>query len=472
MAKSMMRSLRHTFVAAPSKVAEEATFQVDWSAISPSGLGLVFKELLADLIGAPPLPEVLRERELYKRSWNRTDISSIYLQRHLVGPIETGFLVRGVIFDMPSLIQWWPQERRQSSTPTVSSASSSSSTSGKVDLVERMDVKRRDWASLLDINTTVEAKDDAKAVQHAVSANEIIESLGLKTVVPGLQDRIGAIPVRKQKLKSRMEERQALEEIMGRGDSIRAKYADKIYQKKMLAEARREQEKLGIVPTANPSSPGASARGWQAMPGAPALVRYIEERGLPQALLAWGKKEDLNLLLDQLGNFHFGQIRHVRQGTDASSQGEPISNEVLKRICIDWGLSSKQVMVVIGGGQQSEATLRAVGDSGFFVCRVNNRSIEEEKAGNKDSFIRGVDLENKGSQYQKGLVSWFSRLAEGTLHVDEHSKAGVHISQGDVHFSISDMVELKWVIEDLNGISYRKSTLVTGFQEANQGVKQ
>jgi hypothetical protein len=130
------------------------------------------------------------------------------------------------------------------------------------------------------------------------------------------------------------------------------------------------------------------------------------------------------------------------------------------------------VYQVIGGGQQSEATLRAVGDSGFFVCRVNNRSIEEEKAGNKDSFIRGVDLENKGSQSQKGLVSWFSRLAEGTLHVDEHSKAGVHISQGDVHFSISDMVELKWVIEDLNGISYRKSTLVTGFQEANQGVKQ
>jgi hypothetical protein len=76
------------------------------------------------------------------------------------------------------------------------------------------------------------------------------------------------------------------------------------------------------------------------------LLVLLQERGLPQALLASGKKEDLNLLLDQLGNFHFGQIRHVRQGTDASSQGEPVSNEVLKRICIDWGLSSKQVMVV------------------------------------------------------------------------------------------------------------------------------
>jgi len=57
------------------------------------------------------------------------------------------------------------------------------------------------------------------------------------------------------------------------GDSIRAKYAAKIFQKKMLAEARREQAKLGIFPTA---APKASSKGWQAMPGAPALVRYLE----------------------------------------------------------------------------------------------------------------------------------------------------------------------------------------------------
>lgn len=57
------------------------------------------------------------------------------------------------------------------------------------------------------------------------------------------------------------------------GDSIRAKYAGKIFQKKMLAEARREQAKLGIIPTAGPKS---SSKGWQAMPGAPALVRYLE----------------------------------------------------------------------------------------------------------------------------------------------------------------------------------------------------
>jgi hypothetical protein len=57
------------------------------------------------------------------------------------------------------------------------------------------------------------------------------------------------------------------------GDSIRAKYAAKIFQKKMLAEARREQAKLGIFPTAAPKT---SSKGCQVMPGAPALVRYLE----------------------------------------------------------------------------------------------------------------------------------------------------------------------------------------------------
>jgi hypothetical protein len=41
----------------------------------------------------------------------------------------------------------------------------------------------------------------------------------------------------------------------------------------MLAEARREQAKLGIFPTAAPKT---SSKGWQVMPGAPALVRYLE----------------------------------------------------------------------------------------------------------------------------------------------------------------------------------------------------
>jgi hypothetical protein len=80
--------------------------EADWSAISPAGLGLVFKELLADFMGAPPPPDVLSAREFYKRAWKTANISDIYFQhRHLVGIIPQGFLVRGIVYDMPSLIQ-------------------------------------------------------------------------------------------------------------------------------------------------------------------------------------------------------------------------------------------------------------------------------------------------------------------------------------------------------------------------------
>lgn len=80
--------------------------EADWSAISPSGLGLVFKELLADFMGAPPPPDVLEAREFYKRAWKTANVSDIYFQhRHSVGPVKQGFLVRGIIYDMPSLVQ-------------------------------------------------------------------------------------------------------------------------------------------------------------------------------------------------------------------------------------------------------------------------------------------------------------------------------------------------------------------------------
>jgi hypothetical protein len=66
----------------------------------------VFKELLADFMGAPPPPDVLEAREFYKRAWKTANISDIYFQhRQLVGIIPQGFLVRGIVYDMPSLIQ-------------------------------------------------------------------------------------------------------------------------------------------------------------------------------------------------------------------------------------------------------------------------------------------------------------------------------------------------------------------------------
>lgn len=74
---------------------------------------------------------------------------------------------------------------------------------------------------------------------------------------------------------------------------------------------------------------------------------------------------------------------------------------------------------------------------------------------------------------KKGLVSWFHQLKEGTLHVgDDQRNMRNLFPKGYVHFSVTDMVELKWVIEDLNGVSYRKSTLISGFQDLGHGSKQ
>jgi len=329
----MARVLRRIFNVPKQRPVLE--FEADWSAISPAGLGLLFKELLSDFMGAPPPPEVLEAREFYKRAWKTANVADIYFNRQMVGSTKPGFLVRAVIYDMPSLIQKTEKLASGNLVPTTSKNGSND------DRVEKLDVTRRDWASLLDLDTNAEANEKGRA-EEAVSADQVMESLGLKAI-PGLQNRVGSITGQKEKPKSRMEEKQALEEVMGRGDSIRAKYAGKIFQKKMLAEARREQAKLGMVPTVGPK---ASSKGWQAMPGAPALVRYLEERGVNQALLARGQEEDLTCLLDQLGNYQFQHITHVKPENDKSLFGEPLSNELLNRICSRWGLPSKQVMVV------------------------------------------------------------------------------------------------------------------------------
>lgn len=434
--------------------------EADWSAISPAGLGLVFKELLADFMGAPPPPDVLEAREFYKRAWKTANVSDIYF--HQPGAMrQPGFLVRGIIYDMPSLIHKERKRPADSSETALASTTSSNDTDNQP---EKYDVKRRDWSSMLiDFDTDA---GKSKSDDTTVSADQVIENLGLKAVVPGLKDRV--VKRNDVKPKTKMEEKQALEEVMGRGDSIRAKYAAKIFQKKMLAEARREQAKLGIFPTA---APKASSKGWQAMPGAPALVRYLEERGLKQALLARGSEDDLTCLLDQLGNYKFQHVTHVSDGSDEIALGEPLSNERLNRICMNWSLPPKQIMVVIGDGAEGEAALRATEDSGFFVCRINNSSHENEQ---QKSVTDTSEANVKTTVSKKGIVSWFNQLKEGTLHVEEDPDARMRhlFPKGHVHFSVTDMVELKWVIEDLNGVSYRKSTLISGFQDLGIGAKQ
>lgn len=97
--------------------------------------------------------------------------------------------------------------------------------------------------------------------------------------------------------------------------------------------------------------------------------------------------------------------------------------------------------------------------------------IDEE---NTNNHIKETSVaEPSPTKPKKGLVSWFHQLKEGTLHVgDDQRNMRNLFPKGYVHFSVTDMVELKWVIEDLNGVSYRKSTLISGFQDLGHGSKQ
>ncbi|KAJ7571058.1 hypothetical protein O6H91_01G147300 [Diphasiastrum complanatum] len=306
------------------------SFEADWSAISAAGLSEVFKELLADFVGVPPDPNKKKQRRLGWHFWSSADIRDIYSQKHFAEGAENGFLVRGVIYDMSALIR--ANNRSLSSQPL-------SVNPGK-DLDPR---KSKDWTSLIHENLNLESRVEVGKLQN-VDASEVMERLGLKGVV-GIEERVGISKFRTDSKKNKLEAKQALEEIIGTGDSIRAKYVERIQHKKMMAEARREQAKLGITPTAAPRLKGPGA-GLQAMPGSPALVRYLEERGLNQALLAHGLEGDLETLLDQIGNYQFQVIRRIQNASNTSPTGDVLSKELLKGICSDWGLPPKQVMVV------------------------------------------------------------------------------------------------------------------------------
>jgi hypothetical protein len=109
----------------------------------------------------------------------------------------------------------------QQKIPANTSQSTDSLTSSKsAEPAEKYDVKRRDWSSLLiDFDTDAQAK---KADDTTVSADQVMESLGLKAVVPGLQNRVGTTSTghKDAKPKSKLEEKQALEEVMGRGERL------------------------------------------------------------------------------------------------------------------------------------------------------------------------------------------------------------------------------------------------------------
>jgi hypothetical protein len=120
------------------------------------------------------------------------------------------------------------------------------------------------------------------------------------------------------------------------------------------------------------------------------------------------------------------------------------------------------------------------GSLGFFVCKVKGTQFDHEDQPLFDSpqqlslptyadtsqvsldTQRAVSSVKAELRQKRGLRNWYQRLASGTL--DEDNRVQVVASDG-VHFSVADMIELKWIIEDLNGVSYRRSTMIRGFEE-------
>ncbi|XP_002991578.2 uncharacterized protein LOC9631906 [Selaginella moellendorffii] len=413
------RNPKNVAAAAPEEEEEEdyVSFEVDWSVFSMVHIQTTIQEMLFTLAGLA-LPEEQQHKQAFRienGNWRTNlDVKELYLRRELRDGVETGFLVRGVIYDMAALAIP-PQERGKRIKEMASSGS-------------------RDWSNLVheNVNETVGKVED-------VSAEQVMEKLGLK-YVGALQEKIGsgsvssAAALRKKKL----QEKQGLEEILGRGDSIRAKYAERLRHKQALADARQEQAKLGVVITTSPGEKDSSV-----LPGCPALIRYLEERGVSQALLARGPDAELRNLMNQLGGFQFAEVRRLQE--------EVVSEGMLDSICTKWRLPAKRVLLVVGAnGSESEELLKVAADKGYFVCRVQSTSNSQGES--KDS--------KPESQKRWGLTSWFNHLAEGTLHIEEQRNHEKDI----VHFRVMDMTELKWVIEDLNGVSYRTSTMVRGFK--------
>lgn len=123
--------------------------------------------------------------------------------------------------------------------------------------------------SLVDADIRKESqKPKSDLAEGTVQAADVIDKLGLRGVIPGLADRV-------QGGKSKAVRKQNLEALIGKADGIRAKYADKIRTKKILADARHEQRELGI--TYNPAvGSSGSKKGWRIVPGSPLLIRYLE----------------------------------------------------------------------------------------------------------------------------------------------------------------------------------------------------
>ncbi|CAI7817533.1 unnamed protein product, partial [Closterium sp. NIES-53] len=171
--------------------------------------------------------------------------------------------------------------------------------------------------------------------------------------------------------------------------------------------------------------------------------------------------------------------------------------------CKKWNLKPSQILVVLGSGPTSSFLAQALQDSPFFICQmtansftanavppplvqahsilgspsqgdsVDARDAEKQRKTATVGHSAGngsMESPSVSSQGTGGWAAWWKQLSEGTLHRDGMRDGDVRVDgdrkqvadwlQASARFKAADMVELKGVVEELNGVSFRSSTFV------------
>eukprot|EP00252_Welwitschia_mirabilis_P028083 TRINITY_DN9972_c0_g1_i1.p1 TRINITY_DN9972_c0_g1~~TRINITY_DN9972_c0_g1_i1.p1 ORF type:complete len:211 (-),score=23.99 TRINITY_DN9972_c0_g1_i1:87-719(-) len=198
-------------------------------------------------------------------------------------------------------------------------------------------------------------------------------------------------------------------------------------------------------------------------------VLELQERGIYQALITQGDQSQLCDLQAELQNYKFGQIRNLEISESLDNSSEQVSKatklytDIISSLCAIWSLPPWQVLLVIGDSAQDKGLYKAIEGSQHFICKVGKLPTSQGKdVENNHSHCCGKVERTSSVQ---GLLDWFKRLSDGKLHehgAEDHFR---NVSRDRaIHFNVRDMTELKWIIEDLNGISYRSTTFIQGFR--------
>ncbi|CAI5496349.1 unnamed protein product [Closterium sp. Naga37s-1] len=232
-------------------------------------------------------------------------------------------------------------------------------------------------------------------------------------------------------------------------------------------------------------------RGWVVAPGSARLLRHFQSRTLKQALLTTHPRLDVLLLNDQLGNFAFDShidstaaaTATVAAPSAPSASAAPSHSTPTSSAPPSESRSPSDASK--SAAAESERTLGdkpelspAAAVSGIDSLEAARKSVEARDA---EKQLKSAAVGNSAgndsmespsvsAQGIAGWAAWWKQLSEGTLHKDGMRDGDVRVDgertqvadwlQASARFKAADMVELKGVVEELNGVSFRSSTFV------------